>query len=87
MKPSLSLYYRVYPSWEEEQDYSRKYYEDGKKIELAKVWKRFDCEFDVPSFNLSNLSSEYSLSFDPFIDIIKKDKKIFKTGKKSISKL
>jgi|GEM_PF-735385 curved DNA-binding protein CbpA len=81
VKPSLSLYYRVYPSWEEEQDYSRKYYEDGKKIELAKVWKRFDCEFDVPSFNLSNLSSEYSLSFDPFIDIIKKDKKIFKTGK------
>jgi len=81
LETSLSLYYRVYPSWEEEQDFTKKYPQDCKKLELAKIWKRFDCQFEIPSLDLSNLSTEYPLNFEPYIDIIKKDKDIYKSGK------
>lgn len=77
----LSLYYRVYPSWDEELEYSRKYHEDSKKLELAKIWKRHDCQFDIQLLAFSDNSTEYSLDFKPFIDEIKNDENSYKTGK------
>mgnify|MGYP000070602420 CR=1 FL=1 len=79
VKPSLSLYYRVYPTWEEERSYVKRTYDElDKTVELARIWKKHECHFEEISFNLT--PSEHPLDFKPFIHQIKSDKSTYKTG-------
>jgi hypothetical protein len=80
--PSLSLYYRVYPSLEEEKAYVGKNYEViPEKVELARIWKRYDCEFEPFTINISAQPSEYPLNIKPLINAIKNDEPLYKIGK------
>ena len=75
-KPSLSLYYRVYPTLEEEKAYiSKNDDEISEKVELARVWKRYDCEFEPFTIEISTQESECPLNFNPLISAIKNDEK------------
>ena len=87
VKPSLSLYYRVYPTLGEEKAYVDKNYEEiPEKVELARIWKRHDCEFEPFTINISIQQSEYPLNFKPLINAIKDDENIYKRGKEIESK-
>lgn len=85
--PSLSLYYRVYPTLEEEKAYVDKNYEMiPEKVELARIWRRYDCEFETFAINISKEKGEYPLNLKPFINGIKNDENIYKWGKEIESK-
>ena len=74
--PSLSLYYRVYPTLEEEKAYiSKNYDEIPEKVELAMIWKRHDCEFGRFTIEIPTQESECPLNFNPLISAIKNDRK------------
>ncbi len=62
IKPSISVYFEVYPTFKEQIDYiSKKYDEMPQKVEIARIWKRKDLKIDSLEFNLSEISeNEYS---------------------------
>ncbi|HID20490.1 MAG TPA: hypothetical protein EYP28_06110, partial [Methanophagales archaeon] len=87
VKPSLSLYYRVYPTLKEEKAHIRKNSKEiPEKVELARIWKRYDCEFEPFTINISKVQSEYPLNFKPLISTIKNDENIYKRRKEIESK-
>jgi len=52
--PSFSLYYRVYPTFQEQKDFVEKNYEAmPEEVELAKIWKRKDIEVNELVFNIT----------------------------------
>jgi len=87
VKPSLSIYYRVYPTLEEEKAYTEKNYEEiPEKVELAKIWKRHDCEFERFSIDISKPQTESPMNFKPFMNAIKDDENIYKRSNEIESK-
>jgi len=87
VKPSLSLYYRVYPTLEEEKAFiSENYDKIPEKVELARIWKRYDCEFEPFTINISKAQSGYPLNFKPLISTIKNDENVYKRGEEIESK-
>lgn len=82
IKPSSSLYYRVYPTWEEEKSYAEKTYESfNKKVGLAKIWRQYDCQFEPLFFDISRAHLEHPLDFKSFTHFIQNDENTYKTGK------
>jgi len=82
VKPSLSLYYRVFPNLEDEKAFINKNYKNlPEKVEIARIWKRHDCLFEPIIVDISKKHSEYSLNFEHIINSIKNDKELYKGGK------
>ena len=83
VKPSLSLYYRVYPTYEEEKAFiGRKHHEIiPEKVELAKIWRRYECSFEPIKFDISE-NSIHQLDFKPFINAIENDENICESSKR-----
>lgn len=87
-RPSLSLYYRACPTFEEEKAFVKKSYEKvPRKVDIARIWKRQDCSFKPIEVDISK-NSEHPLDFTPFIKCIKDDENIWKNiGKLDSSSL
>ena len=82
VKPILSVYYRVYPTFEEQCKYVNKNYEENsERVDVARIWKRMDCIFTSIKFDLSEISIEETLDFSEYIDAIKSDNEIYVGGK------
>ncbi|MCJ7445993.1 MAG: DnaJ domain-containing protein [Methanotrichaceae archaeon] len=82
VKPSLSIYYRVYPNYLEQKEFSINHeISYNEKIDLAKIWKKLECDFEEGVFSLSDATLTRNLDFDPFLNIIRNDKFCYKSGK------
>ena len=67
ISPSLSIFYRVCPTLDEQMDFLENYHDkDSDAIQIAHIWKRKDIVFD--DLNVEISSKNYSLDFK---DIIK----------------
>lgn len=87
IKPSLFLYYSVYPTFEEEKKFVNKNYENvPEKVEIARVWKRYDHQFEPIRVEISKEHSEHILNFEPVIKNIKNDTELYRAGKEIDSK-
>lgn len=83
--PSFSIYYRVYPTFQEQKKYVEKNYEQlPEKVEIARIWKRKDIELKEIIFNISEKQHEEEINFADIIQSILDDKNIF-TGMKEIN--
>ena len=71
---SLSIFYRVYPTFKEQLNYIKNNYEesdDNKKFRMANIWKRKDINIDTISFNEDNI---IKINLKPYItDILTSD--------------
>ena len=77
--PILSVYYRVYPTYEEQVTFIKeKNFEEDDQVPLAHIWKRKDLKFDPISFNINDL--DRYLDFDGFIEAIKLDEDFYLSG-------
>ena len=84
VKPSLSLFYRVYPNLDEQLNYVRENYEEYREketVDLARVWKRYNFIHPITELSLSEVNIDKILDLTPAIDEIKKDKDIYSEGK------
>ena len=77
IKPKISIFYRVFPTFDEEKKFVAKLKEyDKNKIPLAKVWKRADLVLD--NITTSDFNNLFKLDFKKYIDkIIKNNNLIF----------
>ena len=84
--PSFSLYYRVYPTFQEQTEYTEKNYEIvPEKVEIARIWKRKDITVDEVIFNISEENHEKEIDFGDIIQSILGDEEIFTGGKEITS--
>lgn len=71
---SLSIFYRVYPTFEEQLNYIKNNYDetdDNKKFRMANIWKRKDINIDPITFNKDN---RVKINLKPYItDILNSD--------------
>lgn len=88
IRPIFSLYYRVYPTFQEEIDYINMLPNDKvpENVEIAKVWKRKDIIAHEMVFNLTEEKQEKQINFSDTIQEIFEDKDIFIQGNKITSK-
>lgn len=78
--PKLSVYYRVYPTYDEQMgSLNEKEIESNEKVNLAFIWKRKDIIFDPINFEEINDTNEY-LNFKNVIDFIKNGSDLFISG-------
>jgi hypothetical protein len=78
VRPSISLYYRTYPTYEEEKAFVKKRYEKTpEKVRIARIWKRYVCSFNPIEVDISK-NSEHPLDFASFIESIKNDEGTWK---------
>ena len=73
--PSFSVFYRVFPTFEEQKEYVLELDDDNDKHNFAKIWKRKNFIGDPISLNLNFNSFEIDLS--KFIDEIYEDELMF----------
>lgn len=79
---SLSLFYTICPTYEEEKEFlSKTYREIPDEVELARVWKRLDCSFEPINLDLSR-GPVHELDFEPFMKIIENDREYLRSRKK-----
>jgi len=84
--PSFSLYYKVYPTFLEQTEYTEKNYETvPEKVEIARIWKRKDITLDEMIFNITEKTYEKEINFSDIIQSILNDKDLFTTGKEITS--
>lgn len=84
VKPKLSVFYKVHPTFKEQISYWDKNSEKIKeKMDLAHIWKRKDIEFDEIHFHL-NKDQEKSLDFNNVIESIKKDPEMSLKGNRKV---
>jgi uncharacterized protein YbaR (Trm112 family) len=77
--PKLSVYYRVYPTYEEQIEYlDLDNYEKNDSIPLAHIWVRKDLEFKPLSLALEN--DEQFLDFENIISEIKNEPEFYGLG-------
>ena len=70
--PKISIFYRVFPTFDEEKEFVDKLKEyDKNKIPLVKVWKRADLVFD--NIITSDFNNSFKLDFKKYIDEIIKN--------------
>ena len=84
IKPSCSLYYRVYPTFKEQIKYVNKNYGENpekENIDLARIWKRKDVTFNDIDFSLSKASTDKKLDLSSTISGITKDEEKYSGGK------
>ncbi|MCJ7572397.1 MAG: hypothetical protein MUO82_11090 [Candidatus Thermoplasmatota archaeon] len=84
VKPSLSLFYRVYPTFDEQIKFiSDNYeeYQDNENVDLARVWKRYNFIHPVIELTLSEENIDNTLDLKYAINDIRKDKNIYSEGK------
>jgi len=82
--PSLSVYYRVYPTFEEQLNFIKKNYEEYREketVDIGRIWKRYDISFKKIKIGLSKDSIDKDLDLTSFINEIIKDKDIYSGGK------
>lgn len=85
--PTFSLYYRVYPTFQEQTEYAKKNYKTvSEKIEIARIWKRKDITVDELIFNISDEKHEKEIDFCNIIQSILGDEDIIAGGKEITSK-
>jgi hypothetical protein len=83
--PTFSLYYRVYPTFQEQTEYTEKNYETvPEKVEIARIWKRKDITLDELIFNITEETHEKEIDFTYMIQSILGDD-IFTGGKEITS--
>jgi len=59
IKPCDSVYFEVYPSFNEQKEYvSKKYDEIPQKVEVARIWERKDANIDSFEIELSKIPEE-----------------------------
>lgn len=79
---SLSIFYRVYPTFEEQVNFIRTNYEetdDNKKFQMANIWKRKDIDIKTISFNENGV---VKVNLKPYItDILNSDELYLGTDK------
>ncbi len=81
VSPSASVYYRVYPSLDEQRDYVKKHYEKPpEEVDLARIWKRKKYPVEPIDIPLADNFTEIVIDMGPFINAIKEDKAIFSGG-------
>lgn len=77
IKPSTSVYFEVYPSFNEQKEYvSKKYDEIPQKVEIARIWERKDANIDSFEIELSKIPEEgkyFDIYIDEFIEKINKE--------------
>ena len=78
IKPKLSLYYRVIPTFEEQKKEIKDKITYDDHYVLARVWKRKDIEFDEITFD--NFNQKIPLNFDKIIEEIYNDPDTYKSG-------
>lgn len=84
VKPTLSVFYKVHPTFKEQISYWDKNSEKIKEnMDLAHIWKRKDIEFDDINFHLNN-DQEEILDFEDIIKSIKKDSEMSLKGSRKI---
>lgn len=71
---SVSLFYRVYPTHEEQKEYNEKRDEEG----LAKIYKRRDVKIGPINLDLSKDYDEKKIDFDDAIESIKSDPEVYR---------
>lgn len=79
IKPTLSVYYEVYPTFEEQNEYLKfKYDEPYSIVNIARIWKRKEIKINEIEIDLSTVSEKKTidLDFEHKIDKIKKDENI-----------
>lgn len=77
--PKLSVYFRVYPTFEEQMEYlDLDNYESGDSLPLAHIWARKDLEFKPLSLDLQN--GEEFLDFENIISEIKNEPDFYGLG-------
>lgn len=81
VKPSLSVFYRVYPNFEEQVKYIDKKIGEitTETVDIAFIWKRKDLNFDEIVFN-DYKNSEDELDFQEHINSIINDPEIYNGG-------
>lgn len=85
VKPTLSIFYKVYPTFKEQISYWDKNRDKiREKMDLAHIWKRKDIEFDNIPFHLNN-DQEKILDFENVIKSIKNDPEMSFKGNRNIS--
>lgn len=73
IKPSASVYFEVYPTFNEQKKYvSKKYDKIPQKVEVARIWERKNVHIDNFEIDLSKISEGKGKYFD--IDINEFDK-------------
>ncbi|QUH22370.1 hypothetical protein HYG87_00610 [Methanobacterium alkalithermotolerans] len=77
--PSLSVYYRVYPTFEEQINFIKsKNLEDDKTVPLARIWKRKDLKFNPISLKIDDL--DHYLDFEVVIGDIRLEEDLYLSG-------
>lgn len=77
---SISLFYRVYPTYLEQTKFiTENYTTEEKNFELAKIWKRMDYSIKPFRHNIDN-NKEYNIDLTEVIEQINRDKEIFLKG-------
>jgi len=81
--PSFSLYYRVYPTFQEQIQYVEENYDEDipENVEIAKIWKRKDIIMDEMIFDISEEICEKEIDFDKIIKSILMDEELYTRGK------
>lgn len=78
IKIKLSIFYRVYPSFQEQKDHinSLEKVNEDKPFNLARIWKRQDINFsDITFFDINN--EHHYLDFSSISDLIKNSNEVF----------
>lgn len=80
--PTFSLYYRVYPTFQEQTNYINKIYDTlPENVDIAKIWKRKDVTINELIFKTSVETNEKYINFQNTIQLLLNDEEIFTEGK------
>ncbi len=81
IQPSVSVYYRVYPTYEEQKKYVEQYCDtESDVVQLARIWKRANFDLISANVTLSEQEQKLPILFKNNIEIIKADPEIWKGG-------